>query len=153
MRAMKKNVKAYLFKRFKKVIKDEDLPYDQPKMLDSWPDLRLCVELYYKTSPAMQQYHHTARQPIEFDYTEKFSKSLDKHCTTKILKLRLIDALTKIVYKIPSGGLRDAPIKERINLRHFYVSDSWRVFYRKNNNYILLVEFCPHKKLLYSRRY
>lgn len=78
-------------------------------------------------------------------------KSLNKYCATDTLKLKLIHALTKIVYKIPCGGLCDTAIKERTDLWHFYVTNSWRVFYRKKNNYILLEELCSHKKLSYYR--
>jgi len=143
---MKKNVKVYLFQRFKNIALDET-PYEQINVLDQWPNLKLCVEIYYKSHPEMKQYHQTTRQPIEYEYTEKFMKLLNKYCTTKTLKLKLIDTLTKIVYKIPCSGLCDTPIKERVDLWHFYVSSSWRVFYRKKNSYILLEKFCPHKKL------
>jgi len=91
----------------------------------------------------MKQYHTASIQPSKFEYTEGFVKSLNKYCTTSSLKLKLIDALTKMIYRIPSSGLRDAPIEEREGLWHFYVSDSLRVFYRKEDNYILLEGFLP----------
>jgi hypothetical protein len=150
---MKRNIKEYLFRLYKRAVWEDKEPPDQTNVLDHWPDLKLCVESHYKTHPGMKRYHRTARQPIEFKSTKKFMKSLNKHCTTDNLKSQFITALTKIVYKIPCGGLCDTAIKERTNLWHFYVSDSWRVFYRKKNNYILLEELSPHKKQLYSRRY
>ncbi|MGB3340466.1 MAG: hypothetical protein WBB37_03180 [bacterium] len=150
---MKRNVKAYLFKWFKKTVKDDEDTSQRLGVLDPWPDIKLCVEVYYKNHPEMRQYHYKINQPIEFECTEGFSRSLSKNCKTKTLRIKLIDALTKVVYKIPSGGLHDTPIKERADLWHFYVSDAWRVFYRKKNNYMVLEEFCSHKKLLYYRRH
>ena len=100
----------------------------------------------------MKQYQHATEQPVKFEYTEGFVKSLNKHCTTNSLKLKVIDALTKMIYRIPCSGLRDAPIKERNGLWHFYISNSLRVFYRKGDNYMLLEEFCAHKKITHERR-
>jgi len=118
-----------------------------------WPNLTLCVKIHYKSHPWMKKYLHTVRKPIELRYIEKFMKSLNKHCTTDNLKSKLITALTKIVYKKPCSDLCDTAIKERTHLWHFYVSNFWRVFYKKKDGYILLEEFCPHKKHLYARRY
>jgi len=149
---MKKSVKAYLLKRFNDVNWDEDgteVPVDP---LAQWPNIKLCVESYYNSHPEMKQYHQTARKPVEFRYTEKFMKSLDRYCTTIALKTKLIDALTKKVYGIPCSGLRDAPIKEKLGLWHFYITVSWRVFYRKEDDYLLFEEFSPHKKTKYCRR-
>ncbi len=142
-----------MFKRHKKIARDEEDPYKQSNILHAWPNLISCVEMHYKIHPAMKRHHHTIREPIELRYTEKFMKSLKKHCTTDDLKSKFVAALTKIVYKIPCGGLCNTAIKERRDLWHFYVSNFWRVFYRKKNDYILLEEFCPHKKHLYARRY
>lgn len=150
---MKRNVKAYLFNWFKKPKKNEDTAQRQPHVLDPWPDVRLCVELYYNNHSEMKQYRKTIKEPIELECTELFYRSLNKNCKTKNLKIKLIDALTKMVYRIPCGGLHDTPIKERADLWHFYVSDTWRVFYRKKNNQIVLEEFCSHKKLSYYRRH
>ena len=149
---MKKNVKAYLFKWCKRTKKDEENYPEQIKVMDVWPDIRLCVECYYKNHPEMKHYHNTKKQPVKLEYTEGFLRSLHKNCKTKSLRIKLIDALAKLVYKIPCGGLHDTPIKERADLWHFYVSDAWRVFYRKKNDRILLEEFCSHKKLSYHRR-
>lgn len=143
---MKNNVRVYLNQRYRKIIWDADDPNREPDILKWWPDIRRCVESYYGTSLEMRQYQRTAGPAMAFIWTDRFAKSLSKFCTTPKIKLQLIDALTKKVYKVRSSGLRDVPIKERSDLWHFYVSNSWRVFYRKKSGYILLDEFCPHKK-------
>jgi hypothetical protein len=148
---MKKNVKILLYQRNKK-IRWDDADEATVNVLGEWPDLKLCTELYYKTNPEMKQYQHTTREPARFGFSEGFMKSLNKYCTTKALKHKLIASMTKIIFRIPSSGLRDAPIKENPGLRHFYISASWRVFYSKKNDYILFEEFCPHKKAQYYRR-
>ena len=149
---MKKKLRDYLYNRWRQIVWEKESPPVLPNTLDCWPDLKLCVKLHYKTHPGMQRYHSTIKQPIKFKFTEKFMKSLNKYCTTNALRSQFIDSLTKVVYKIPCAGLYDKSIKERSNLWHFYVSLSWRVFYRKGKNHIVLEEFCPHKKLLYHRR-
>lgn len=150
---MKKSVRDYIIQRYKTISFDEERPRQPNRMLDYWPDLKRCVEYYYEAYPEMHQYHGKAVKPIEFLYYGKFIKSLNKYCKTIALKTQFIDALTKIVYRIPSGGLCDKPIRERTDLWHFYVSNSWRVFYRKKKDLLILEEICPHKKLLYPRRY
>jgi len=142
-----------LFKWFKKKVKYEKSIEQQPGILDLWPDIGKCVEIYFKNHSEMKQYPNTIKQPIEVECTESFLRSLDKNCKARDLRIKLIDAVSKLVYKIPCGGLHDTPIKERTDLWHFYVSDSWRVFYKKKNNYIVLEEFCSHKKLSYHRRH
>ncbi len=149
---MKKSIKTYLSTRFKNIKLGEDDFEEQVDPLSFWPDLKLCVEAYYNSQPELKQHHCVARQRIEFKYTDKFLKSLDRYCTTSNLKLKLIDALTRKVYGIPSSGLRDSPIKERPGLWHFYISYSWRVFYRKEDDYFLFEELCPHRKIKYHRR-
>lgn len=149
---MKKKTRTYLYKRYKKIMWD-DSPLDQQiNVLAAWPDLKKCVEVYYKSHPGMSDENEDDQQPIIFKCTEKFMKSLNKYCVSRKRKLQFIDALAKIVYKIPSVGLYDKAIKERTNLWHFYVSRSWRVFYQKKEKFILLKDFGPHKKLAYYRK-
>jgi hypothetical protein len=143
---MKSTVRIYLNQRHQKIVWDTNDPNRKADILEWWPDIKCCVELYYKNSPEMKQYQRTVGPAMMFKWTDRFAKSLSKFCVTKNMKLQLIDALTKKVYKVHCGGLRDVPIKERSDLRHFYVSNSWRVFYRKKSGYILLEEFCLHKK-------
>ena len=148
---MKKNVRTFLYNRHKNIMFDDGCPQEDCRTIDCWPDIKLCVETHYKNHPGIRRYHDTEQQPIEFQCSKKFMRSLNKYCTTDTLKLRLIHALTKIVYKIRCGGLCDTAIKERTDLWHFYVTNFWRVFYRKKNDYILLEELCSHKKLSYYR--
>lgn len=150
---MKKSVRIYILGRFKKIKWDEDNSDEPVEPLVYCPDLKLCVESYYNSHPGMKQHHRVAEQPVKFEYTEGFMKSLNKYCTISSLKLKVIDALTKMIYRIPISGLRDAPIKERDDLWHYYVSDSLRMFYRKGDNYMLLEELCSHKKITYHRQH
>jgi len=147
---MKKNVKAFLYERYKDVIIDDGCPIMECKALDCWPDIDLCVETHYNIYPGMKRYHGS-KSPIKFKCTNKFMKSLEKYCTDNSLRLKLIHTLSCIVYGIPCGGLCDTAIKERANLWHFYVTYSLRVFYRKRKDYIVLEELCPHKKQSYYR--
>jgi hypothetical protein len=149
-RSMKKNVKFLLYQRKKKVRWDntEEVRVDA---LDKWPDLRSCIDVHYRTSPDITQYHDNAAEPATFSLNDGFMRSVDRYCTTKTMKLKLIDSMTKIIYRIPCSGLRDAPIKESPGLRHFYLSVSWRVFYRRTGDHFEFEELCPHKKLQYYR--
>jgi len=147
---MKRNVKILLYQRHKK-IRWDDTDEATVNVLDKWPDLKLCMELHYKTSPEMKQYNHTIREPVKFGFSEGFIKSVNRYCTTKTLRFKLIDSMMKIVHRIPCSGLRDAPIKESPGLWHFYISVSWRVFYTKKDDYIIFEELCPHKKAQYYR--
>jgi hypothetical protein len=149
---MKKNVRIFLYQRNKNILWKDDTEEGPINVLDKWPDLKLCIKLHYQTDSEMKQYHHIVREPAKFGFGEGFMKSVNRYCTTTSLKLKLIDSMTKIIYRIPSSGLRDASIKERPGLWHFYISASWRVFYRKSDDYMLFEEFCPHKKAHYYRR-
>lgn len=68
----------------------------------------------------MQQYHNVLEKPLEFEYTEKFLKSVIKYCATMPLKKQFIDALTKVIYRIPSSGLGDVQIKEIKDLKGIF---------------------------------
>ncbi|MEO0129612.1 MAG: hypothetical protein ABIL02_05180 [candidate division WOR-3 bacterium] len=149
---MKESVKRYLYQR-KNQIKIEEEPEDIENPCDFWPDLKKCVEIYFKIFPAMQQYHSVLKDPIDFEYSERFLKEVVRYCTTNELKRRFIDALTKVVYKIPSAGLGDVKIKEMGDLYHFYVSFLFRVYYRKIGNKIILEKFICHKKKGYERHF
>lgn len=148
---MKESVKKYLYHRHKQ-IKIEDEP-EEENPCELWPDLKKCVELYYKISPSMQKYHKVLKNPLDFEYSENFLKEVVRYCTTNELKRRFIDALTKVVYKISGPGLGDVKIKEMDDLYHFYVSFSFRVYYRKKDNIIFLEKFLPHKKKGYERHF
>ena len=154
---MKKNAKILLYMQRKKIRWNDgdtadDIVLNQRMMLDAWPDLTTCTELYYRLCPAMAQYRRKKQQLMNFEWTTQFTRSLSKRCTTDVLKLQVIDALTKLAYRIPCSGLGDTPIKEKTDLWHIRISYFWRVFYRKNDQTIRLLEFCPHKKTTHSRR-
>ncbi len=149
---MKDSVKRYLYER-KKMIKIEEEPEEDIHPCDAWPDLKKCVELYFQISPSMQQYHNVLKDPLEFEYSESFLKEVVKYCTTNQQKRQFVDALTKVVYKIPGSGLGDVKIKEMDDLYHFYVSYSFRVYYRKKDNYLYLEKFVVHKKKGFERHF
>uniref|UniRef100_A0A7V0Z648 Uncharacterized protein n=1 Tax=candidate division WOR-3 bacterium TaxID=2052148 RepID=A0A7V0Z648_UNCW3 len=149
---MKESVKKYLYHR-QRQIKNEDEPEQIENHCELWPDLKKCVEIYFKISPSMQQYHNVLKEPLDFEYSENFLKAVERYCTTNELKRQFIDALTKVVYKIPSSGLQDVKIKEMGDLYHFYVSFSFRVYYRKKDDHIILKKFIPHKKKGFERHF
>ncbi len=149
---MKESVKRYLYQR-QKQIKIDDEPEQIENPCELWPDLKKCVEIYFKIFPAMQQYHNVLKDPMEFEYSDKFLKEVTKYCITNEQKRRFIDALTKVVYKIPSAGLGDVKIKEMGDLYHFYVSFLFRVYYRKIENKIVLEKFISHKKKGFERHF
>ena len=151
---MKKNTKILLSMQRKKIRwNDEtDDELNQRMVLDAWPDLSTCVNLYYRLYPALGQHCEKMDQQTDLECSRQFTKSLHRHCTSDTLKLQVIDALTKLVYSIPCVGLANAPIKERTGLYHIRVSYFWRLFYEKAGRAVVLLEFCPHKKQAHSRR-
>lgn len=149
---MKDKTRKYLHNRYRKISWDETPPEEPIDALHCWPDLRTCVGQHYKTLPGTGKKYAGTAQPLTFECTDRFMKSLNKYCTSRKRKLQFIDALTKVVYRIPTTGLYDRAIKERADLRHFYVSRSWRVFYQKKENRIILENFGPHKKLAAYRK-
>jgi hypothetical protein len=149
--SMKRSVRTYLRTRFKGLEWDRYGPDEAIDPLAGWPDLSACVASYMDLHPEMKQDGRTAGESAEFECSRRFLKSLDRYCTTRSLRLRLLDSLAKCAYRVPCRGLRERPIKERDGLWHFYISASWRVFYRKHGNRIVFEEFGPHKKVPYHR--
>ncbi len=152
---MKKNAKIMYYSRHKKIRwndKTDDEELNQRMVLAAWPDLDTCVELYYRLNPMMAQHRKKNGPPMSMDRTARFARSINKHCTTDNLKLQVIDALTKLLFMVPSSGLGDVQIKEKTDLWHLRISYSWRVFYRKKDKAIQLLELCPHKKPAYLKR-
>lgn len=149
---MKESVKKYLFKRQKRIKIEPDIE-EEIHPCDAWPDLKKCIEIYFKISPSMQQYHNILDKPMEFEYSDRFLKEVIDYCTTESLKRQFIDALTKVVYSIPGAGLGDVKIKEMHDLYHFYVSLSFRVYYRKKDDRIFLEKFLVHKKKGFERHF
>lgn len=149
---MKESVKKYLYQK-KRQIKIDVESEEIENPCEFWPDLKKCVEIYFKIFPSMQQYHNILKEPLDFEYSERFLKEVVRYCTTNELKRRFIDALTKVIYKIPGAGLGDVKIKEMDDLYHFYVSFLFRVYYRKKDDKIILEKFIPHKKKGFERHF
>lgn len=106
---------------------------------DQWPDLQICVKLYYQSDSAMQRYGE-AREPIQFECTTGFLKSVENRCQPRIRPL-LVKAIAKKIYGIFDSGLRDEPFE---SVRRFRVDNFWRVHYREHGDKIVLEEFGPH---------
>lgn len=120
---------------------DEDSWAKQLCTQEWWPDLRRCVELHFGANPAMRNYLGVREQPIPFECTDAFWKSVDLLHEDAELRHRFIKALTKRVYGILDYSLRDEPFKE---IRRFRVTDFWRVHYREEDGRLVLEEFGPH---------
>ncbi|MEO0185442.1 MAG: hypothetical protein ABIL20_06560, partial [candidate division WOR-3 bacterium] len=84
---MKDSVKRYILNRRRQIKFDEE-PEQIENPCELWPDLKKCVEIYFKILPAMQQYHNVLKDPLDFEYSEKFLKEVTKYCTTTELKRR-----------------------------------------------------------------
>lgn len=106
-----------------------------------WPDLPRCVELYFRTNPGMRDYPGAGEQPIPFECTSAFLKSVDRLCRDVQLRRSFIKALTKRVCGILDASLGDEPFGE---VRRFRVTDFWRVHYREEHDRLVLEEFGPH---------
>ena len=107
---------------------------------DAWPDLQRCVQLYFNANSAMQTYPHVREQPIPFEWTERFWKSVADSCQPNMRHL-LIRAIAKKVYGILDKGLSDESLGE---VRRFRVTDFWRVHYHHVGGIIMLEEFGEH---------
>jgi len=120
---------------------DDDSWAIQLVTLEWWPDLSRCVELHFRTNPGMRHYPVAREQPIPFECTDAFWKSVDRFCRDKQKRRSLIEALTKRVYGILDASLGDEPFGE---VRRFRVTDFWRVHYREEHDRLVLEEFGPH---------
>jgi hypothetical protein len=108
---------------------------------DWWPDLQRCVELEFKSNPAIRSHSMVRKEPMSFKSSKRFRDSLDRFCSDKHLQRSLVEALTKKVYGIHDVGLGD----ERLgDIRRFRVTDFWRVHYRMEDDRLVLLEFGPH---------
>ena len=107
---------------------------------DSWPDLQRCVEYYFSADFEMQRYPRVTVNPIPFEWTDSFWKSVEDLCQPQMRRL-LVKAIAKRVYGILDSSLGD----ERLGpIRRFRVTRFWRVHYRQLTNRIVLEEFGEH---------
>ena len=107
---------------------------------DYWPDLQRCVELYGEANPAMQSHPQLRDEPIPFECTDTFWKSVDALCQPRMRHL-LVKAVAKRVYGLLDAKLRDESFEQ---VRRFRVTDFWRVHYREGDGRIVLEEFGEH---------
>ena len=107
---------------------------------ESWPDLNMCVELYVKANPGILSHPMCRNQPIPFEWTEEFWKSVSDLCQPRMRPL-LVKAIAKKVYGILDAPLGDEPLGR---IRRFRVTIFWRVHYQQYNDRIVLEEFGEH---------
>ena len=108
--------------------------------LDAWPNLEECVNLYFMTNAAMQDYHGVRTSPVPFDCTDRFWSTTNDLCQPQ-MRLMLVKAIAKKVYGILDAGLRDEAVG---NIRRFRVTRFWRIHYRELGGRIVLDEFGEH---------
>ena len=133
--------------------KETDVQYDLPLVWnddswaaqlvkqDWWPDLQRCVELEFRTNPGIGSHPGARKQPIPFECSERFHRSLQRFCQDDGLRRSLIESLTKRVYGV-FEGLGDEQIER--NKRRFRVTYFWRIHYRIEDDHIVLLAFGPH---------
>ena len=119
---------------------DEDSWANGLAAQDSWPDLQRCVEFYFMANPGLRSYTSVRDEPIPFEWTDGFWKSVDDLCGPKMRDL-LVKAIAKRVYGILDASLHDEPLGQ---MRRFRVTDFWRVHYRDIGDRIVLEEFGEH---------
>ena len=107
---------------------------------DSWPDLKRCVEFYFRANVGMQRYSQVRSVPIPFDCTASFWKSVDQLCHPRMRRL-LVKAIAKKVYGVLDSKLGDEPFGQ---VRRFRVTGFWRVHYRQCKSGIVLERFGEH---------
>lgn len=106
-----------------------------------WPNLHRCVELHFATNRALRDFPGVREQPISFEVTRTFERSLERYCQLDRLRRALVEALTKRVYGVLDRALGDEPFG---GVRRFRVTRSWRVHYREEGPTLVLEEFGPH---------
>jgi len=107
---------------------------------DWWPYLQRCVELKFKTKYIA---HSMAKdQPVPFECSTRFLRSLDQIRDNKLLQDDLVEALTKTVYGIHDTGLGYEVIRGTVRFR---VTESRRVHGRMENGKLILEEFGGHR--------
>lgn len=119
---------------------DDDSWAVQLAKQDWWPDLQRCVELKFKTRYIT---HSMARkQPVPFECSSRFLRSLDQIRDDKQLQDDIVEALTKTVYGIHDTGLGYEIIRGTVRFR---VTESRRVHGRMANGKLILEEFGGHR--------
>ena len=106
---------------------------------DYWPDLEVCVELYFRSNAAMQGYAGI-KEPIRIRCSTEFMRSVESRCQRPTRSL-LVKAIAKKVYGIHDPGLHDERFK---SVRRLRVDRSWRVHYQKHGDELVLLEFGHH---------
>ena len=119
---------------------DEDSWANRMVSEDSWPDLRICVERYFQANSGMKSYPDLRPNPIEFEWTDAFWKSVEDFCQPRMRQL-LVKAIAKKIYGILDSKLHDESLG---TFRRFRVTSFWRVHYREFGSRIILEEFGEH---------
>ena len=119
---------------------DEDSWANRMISGDSWPDLRRCVEHYFLGNLGMQSHPNLRPNPIEFEWTDAFWKSVEDFCQPRMRQL-LVKAISKKVYGLLDAKLGDESLG---TFRRFRVTRFWRVHYREFGDRIVLEQFGEH---------
>ena len=119
---------------------DENTWFSRMGSQEAWPDLQMCVEIYFRSNFGMQSHPQARQNPIPFEWTDSFWKSVDDLCQPPMRQL-LVKAIVKKVYGILDSKLHDERIR---NFRRFRVTDFWRVNYVERGGRIVLEEFGAH---------
>jgi len=120
------------------------IPDDFPLMSEAeWPDLGKLIDQYFKTNLAMQNYPDLRNEPIPFECSDKFWKSIAQYCNNAKMRDDLTKALAKKVYGMLDASLGDEQLTGR-KTRRFRVTRFWRVHYYQQGEQITLDEFGPH---------
>ena len=86
---------------------------------DFWPDVKRCVNLYFLSDSGMRQHPQARSDPIEFNCSDGFLRSLERRCDAST-RPAFVKALSKKVYGITDASLRDEAFR---GLRRFRVND------------------------------
>lgn len=107
---------------------------------NAWPDLQMCVELYFMSNPGMSNHPMARQHPTPFGYTEAFLKNVADTGQAH-LQQAVVKAITKLVYGILDSGLHDEPYDD---MRRIRVTDFWRVHYIEQGGSLRLEKFGRH---------
>jgi len=133
---------------------DEDSWFAQLATLDLWDisNLDRSVEVHFKACPFYRQLSGVKEKPTPFRLSPAFEKELAKHCATdKALQRAFIEALTKLVHRIPDPSLGDEVIQSRRRggERRFRITCAGhpplRGHYHFAGGTIILDRFGPHR--------
>ena len=133
---------------------DEETWFAELEKLDLWDidNLHLCIEVHFRANPSYNHMSGVLAKPTPFKLSATFKRELAKHSATdKALQRAFIEALTRLVHRIPdpSLGVEVIQSRRRANERRFRITCSGhpplRVHYHVVDGTIILDRFGPHR--------